>query len=118
LVNGSGGDVVAALHEGPVPYFWVDFSDRDDVVALHGELDVGSAPTLDAAFEFIDGRTGELVLDLADLDFIGSTGLTRLVMLHKRLAATAGRVTLARPQPQVHRVLTLTGLDHVFRIRD
>jgi anti-anti-sigma factor len=49
------------------------------------------------------------VLDLSDLTFIDSSGISLLVVALGQDRA----VTLRNPQPFVSRVLELTGLDHL-----
>jgi anti-sigma B factor antagonist len=94
----------------------MDFTIREDVVALHGELDLATVFTLDAAIDLIDGSGRDLILDLSDLDFVDSIGLTRFVRLHRRLREHGAGLVLRHPQPNVRRVLTVTGLDHLLGI--
>ena len=49
----------------------------------HGELDLATAPTLEAALDGVE-IAERLVLDLCGLSFIDSTGLHLLVALHRR----------------------------------
>jgi anti-anti-sigma factor len=108
---------MTALHEdAEEASFSVDFTIRDDVIALHGELDIASASTLDAALELVSDTAGDLMLDLTDLDHIDSIGLTCLVKVHTRLEASGGRLVLRGPTRTVRRVLTVSGLDRVFLI--
>ena len=56
--------------------------ERDDshVIALSGELDVASAQLLDAALaDACAGGAKEVVLDLAGIDFMDSTGLNAIL---------------------------------------
>jgi anti-sigma B factor antagonist len=113
---------VTALSDDPrgdAPRLLVDFTLRDDVLCLHGELDMASAATLDAALGLVDNvsaRSTGLVIDLADLQFIDSIGLTRFVRLHQRLARHGGHLALRNPKPNVRKVLEVTGLADVIAI--
>jgi anti-sigma B factor antagonist len=79
----------------------------DTVLHLAGELDLATAPQLDEA---ISSTVAEhLVLDLSDLSFIDSSGISLLVVA----IGDERPVTLRNPQPTVSRVLELTGLDHL-----
>lgn len=64
---------------------------------------------------FIAEGERRLVLDLARVEFIDSSGLGVLVALLKR-QGTEGRLALAALRPPVERLLALTRLDRVFSI--
>ena len=88
------------------------------VLALHGELDLESAPALKAALvEAIGGHAGErVVVDLEGLDFIDSVGLGLLIGGLKRARANDGDLVLVATGRNVLKVLELTGLVRVFEI--
>lgn len=87
------------------------------VLAIRGELDLDTAPTLEREIEAIDPeQVSGLVIDLKHCEFIDSTGVALLVRAWKRLDLVAaaggrGRVVLCCPSPQVSRVLEITGLE-------
>ena len=86
------------------------------VVPLSGDIDLATAPALRARLtDLLDGGCS-LVLDLRELRFIDSTGLGVLVGALRRVRADGRELRLAGPPPGVHRVFSVTGLDHVFRI--
>ncbi len=82
-------------------------------IRLSGELDLAVAPILEAAIcDACDDGTRQLVIDLADLDFIDSIGLQTLVVAANRCQERRTALTLIRPtKPGLQRVLNLTGLD-------
>ena len=90
--------------------------DHDHVVmAVSGELDMSTAPDLsDALADVVDRHPGDLTVDLADLAFIDSTGLTVLVRASKRLREHDATLRLSSPTPSVRRVLEIVGLDHLL----
>lgn len=87
------------------------------LLAVRGELDLDTAPTLEKEIEAFDPeQVSGLVIDLADCGFIDSTGVALLVRAWKRIDLVAaaggrGRVVLCTPSPQVSRVLEITGLE-------
>jgi anti-sigma B factor antagonist len=86
-------------------------------VALGGELDLATAPELWAAIDHALARgRRRLVLDLADLVFVDSTGLGVFVRAGKELRASGGRLTLRSPGERVAKLLAITGLEEVFDI--
>jgi anti-anti-sigma factor len=73
---------------------------------LFGELDASSVGELDTVLRLASGG-GDVVLDLADLAFIDSSGIKRFVEIARELG-TRGSLTLLSPRPGVARVLELT----------
>jgi anti-sigma B factor antagonist len=92
--------------------------DTDDVrIALAGELDGYAAPRLRAAVESeVGDDVTTLTLDIAEVSFVDSTGISILVWAHKRLAERGGVLVLRSPTADVYRVLEITRLTQVFRI--
>lgn len=80
------------------------------IVALHGELDIVSAYELALALVEVAGST--VVVDLSDLTFMDSTGITALVMARKRILADGrGELVLTRPAGIVGKALEIVGLN-------
>jgi anti-sigma B factor antagonist len=89
------------------------------VVALHGELDLASAPLLQSELESAEaGGTALLVLDVQELDFIDSTGLRVILSAHKRAQERGREFALTRIQQQLQRLLTITGVGEHLRVID
>jgi anti-sigma B factor antagonist len=85
------------------------------VVALRGELDVASSQELsDELAELIENGTTDLVIDLAQLAFIDSTGLSAILRANRSLER--GHLVLREPNPLVRQVLEITGLIGALRI--
>jgi anti-sigma B factor antagonist len=99
-------------------FFSIDFEVVRDVLALHGALDLATVAALDAAIDVVGSSRTDLVLDLSDLQFVDSTGLTRFVMLHRRLGEHGARLVLRHPKANVRKVLAVTGLDTLFGVED
>lgn len=82
------------------------------VLSLSGELDVASAPQLrTAAGHKLANGTQRLILDLTDLSFCDSTGLTVFVWAEKAFPAGA---VLHRPNPQLRKILHRTQLEQTL----
>ena len=87
------------------------------VVALSGRLNAVSAPSAkDRLKAVLREVSRDLVLDLAELAFIDSSGLAALVAAYKASVEAGGNLKLARVPPQVAQVFSLTRLDRVFDI--
>lgn len=94
-------------------------SDRPGMVilSLHGELDLACNGSLAEAAIDIPPRA-QLILDLAGLSFIDSSGLRTIMSLDLRSRAEGWSLSLARPAPAVRRLLTLCAIDDRVDIRD
>ncbi len=86
--------------------------DTDQVtLALHGEVDVLNVDEVRMAIqEALALRPACLVVDLADLSFIDSTGIGALIFGFQRTREQDVAFRLARPTPLVHQVLMISGL--------
>lgn len=102
------------------PFFSVAVQEEPDrtVVALHGELDYDSAPRLrDGLLTVTDGAgRGDVVLDLAELSFIDSTGLSVVVEAAKQARSHGRELILARPSSSTYKILEITGLHRVLTV--
>jgi anti-sigma B factor antagonist len=90
------------------------------VVKVTGEVDVSTSNSLrDSLLRVItDENHHGLVVNLASVSFLDSTGVGVLVGIWHRVCATGGCLTLAAPSRQVGGVLETTGLTKVFPIYD
>jgi anti-sigma B factor antagonist len=87
------------------------------VVALYGELDVADAADVaDALAVVVTARAPKIIVDLAGLEFIDSSGVAALARGRKLARHAGGDLLLAAPQRGVLRVLTLTRLIDVFPV--
>ena len=86
-------------------------------VAVDGELDIATAPVLDATLADVErGGTGTLLLDLHRVRFLDSTGLRSLLRARRRAETAGRRLRLANLPPAVERVLDVTGVRRIFDI--
>lgn len=99
-----------AVAEGVV----VDEDGGSAVVVVTGEIDVALCPTLDAAIAAV--RAPEIVLDLARVTFMDSSGLASLLRADRRARDLGGRLVLRSPSPAVVDVLQMTHLDDRFDV--
>ncbi|MDT4979290.1 MAG: hypothetical protein QOG07_1169 [Pseudonocardiales bacterium] len=81
-----------------------------------GEIDVCSADDVAALgmLNLTETRVTELVVDLAGVTFIDSTGLGALVRIRNIALEFNKELTFRDPSPRVQKLFKLTGLDSVF----
>jgi len=81
------------------------------LVSIAGELDIATVPRASAALEAGPAASaGAVVVDLADVAFMDSTGLAALVKLEHALADRDGRLLIACPEGPARLLLDVTGL--------
>lgn len=86
------------------------------VVSITGRLTASGAPLLRAEVrDIIDAGTVQLVVDLADTEFIDSSGLGALIGGLKTARQAGGDLRIAAVPEKVNAVLRLTNLDRVLR---
>jgi len=109
---------------GPAP-FQASASALDGGVRLleiHGELDLSTATQLEGPLEeAVAADDASVLIDLADCQFIDSTGIALIVRAWQRVDAAAGNggkggLVLCCQNEQVRRVLEVTGLEHSLRV--
>jgi anti-sigma B factor antagonist len=90
------------------------------VVRVTGEVDVATCGLLrDRLLRVVtDEDFRGLVVNLAGVRFLDSTGLGVLVGVWRRVAAATAGLALAAPAPQVQRVLHTAGLTKVLPVYD
>ena len=86
------------------------------IVVRGGDLDIVDAVGVAAALAVVAARAPEIIVDLAGLEFIDSSGVAALARGRKLARHAGGDLLLAAPQHQVLRVLTLTRLIDVFPV--
>ena len=87
------------------------------VVSLHGAVDPKSVSTLATALAGAKGKGYRtLILDLGDVRYINSAGLSYLVHLADGLTGRGGGLHLANAQPKVKVVFDLMGVTQFFRL--
>lgn len=81
------------------------------VVAVAGEVDLATAPQLDAALTgLLSAGRERVVLDLSEVTFLASRGIAVLIDAHERAVDRGVELHLVVTRPQVHRILEMTGL--------
>ena len=93
--------------------------DGTAVVAVAGEIDVYTSPLLqERLVEVLRDGSSSIVLDLSAVTFLDSTGLGVLITGLKRCRSADGDLVLVTAQPNVLKVLEITGLNDVFKVHD
>ncbi len=96
-----------------------DAADGSVRIALSGELDISSAPRVQAELDRVQaGSPGLVMLDLRGLRFMDSTGLRTVVGADKRARECGGRLAIVRGPDAVQRIFSVTRLDERLEMVD
>ena len=86
-------------------------------IALRGELDFEHAYTFDEELRRVEAHSPPCIcLDLRELSFLDSSGLSRLVAARRRARKLGHRLVLVRGPAAVQRLFALTAVDETFEI--
>jgi anti-anti-sigma factor len=92
--------------------------DATAAVRLSGELDMATAPQVrDCIDQLIAAGRPRIVVDLGDLAFCDSAGLTTFIQGDKHCAASGGWLRLIHPEGQVARLMELSGVLPLLQLR-
>ena len=95
-----------------------DLDERTHVIAVRGEIHVTTAPEFSRRLnEAIARGKTSVVLDLSQVEFIDSTGLSVLLNGLRRVTRAQGRLALVCANPTVLRLFEITKLDSTFDIQ-
>lgn len=89
------------------------------VVEVHGDVDLKSCAALrDHVAALLEQRPETLVVDLAGVGHVDSSGVGTFVEIKHRAERRGTRLALACMPPRVRAVFEITRLDRVFTIVD
>ena len=86
-------------------------------VTLQGSLDLVRAYEFDEAMRRIErDAPGRVLIDLRGLEFLDTTGLSRLGALRRRCRRTGRRLVLVRGSQSVQRLFAVTAMNEHFEV--
>ncbi|MDM8526655.1 STAS domain-containing protein [Anaerolineales bacterium HSG24] len=94
-------------------------TEKATIVAFNGALNARSAEDAKQTFrDLVEKGVKQVIVNLADVPFIDSSGLAALVSGLKTLGGEPANLKLAAPQSQARLLFELTMFDRVFEIHD
>jgi anti-sigma B factor antagonist len=103
------------------PAFQVDWAPVSGApgVAVRGEVDINTVAQLSEALDHaVRDSSGALIVDLSDVVFLGSTGLTALVRARAQLGREDRALVVVCPPGPVRRLFELVGIVDLFELFD
>jgi len=95
--------------------------DRAEVVRACGEVDLYTVPDFDNALrEAVDQGNSTVIVDLSQISYLDSSGLSSLISAYRRLSGGGGTmfVVASEINPSVRRALEITRLDLLVNVCD
>ncbi|MGX1678399.1 STAS domain-containing protein [Streptomyces althioticus] len=89
------------------------------VIVVSGDVDLHTAPLLRVeALTAMTRGARHLVLDMAEVDFVDSTGLSTLIVLLHATREPGGSLRVARVPERLVRMVTMTGIAELLPLHD
>lgn len=84
-------------------------------VKVNGEVDVATASELRTLLrELYEKKAGDIVLDMAELRYMDSTGLGVLIGAYARMQEHGNCILVRNPREHIQKLLRITALDKLF----
>jgi anti-anti-sigma factor len=94
-----------------------DKPDSIPIMRLSGRLDAEGARSLrDTAMELLENGRVNLIVNLADLEFVASSGLGTLLLLTEEYNDLNGQIAFVAPTPDVRQVISLLNIDQFLNL--
>jgi anti-sigma B factor antagonist len=88
-----------------------------DVIEMYGEIVMANSPSIrEQIQEIINRGKGQVLIDLKDVNFMDSSGLSVLVSALKTIRLKNGNLALLKLSPEVKTLIELTRLHQIFDI--
>lgn len=94
----------------------LEITTTDTGLALIGEIDAYTAPALAEAIGQCD--QAHVVIDMAGVEFVDSSGLRVLIEAHQTAQGNDRRLQLSNPSSAVSRLLEISGIDDYLNVAD
>jgi anti-sigma B factor antagonist len=92
-------------------------ADGYELLAVKGEIDIATSPRLIASLnDAVTDSSHSVVVDLAAVEFMDSTGLALLVRAHRRLRGRGRGFAVVCPDGHVRRIFELTDMLETLRV--
>ena len=91
--------------------------DDKTTVYLSGSVDIPGAESLKKALNQIaDDNPKEVVIDFDEVNFIGSSGIGKLLLFYKKFTAKGGKVSIINLNKEISALFKAIKLDKLFNI--
>ena len=85
-------------------------------LVIEGRLDTGTAPELEVKLKQVAPQTQNLYLNMKDVQYVSSSGLRVILLAHKLMLPTGGKMIIRQPSAFCKQVLEATGMDSILTV--
>ncbi len=85
-------------------------------LVISGRLDTTTAPELEAKLKQVAKDTQTLYLNMQNIQYISSAGLRVVLLAHKLMLPTGGKMIIKSPSAFCKQVLEATGMDSILSV--
>lgn len=97
----------------------VDWVDQSAIVVVAGEINLSQTTRFqDDLSNVLTEKPNQVILDLAGVSYMDSSGIASLVKMLSRVRATGATMHLVGASARIRSLFEITRLDNVFDIRD
>jgi len=95
----------------------IDSEGEKITVFLSGSIDIPGAESLKKALnEIAEKNPREVVIDFDEVNFIGSSGIGKLLLFYKKFTAKGGKVLIVNLNKEITALFKAIKLDKLFNI--
>lgn len=91
-------------------------SGRSVRILIDGRFDFSQLQSFRSAYEQIENKPDEYVIDFKSSDYIDSSALGMLLALRDHAGGDNSKIIITNCSPDIHKILTITKLDELFSI--
>lgn len=94
---------------------WAIQVDKNGIVKMSGEIDYTVTPKIRTGLlNYIEKTQGPLKMDLADLNYLDSSGLAVFIEARRHLVEQGRSLEILSVTPEVKKIFQLTQVDKLF----
>ncbi len=93
-----------------------EISDTTDTILLSGRIDTITSPSFEAAMKETLDFPRDIILDFEQVNYISSSGLRVLLMVHKKIVQQQKKMTIIHAGESIMEVFDITGFTDILNI--
>ena len=97
----------------------VNIENKNGLTVCHieGEIDINTSPGIKKSLDkLLQSKTPKIIVNLAKVTYVDSSGLATLVEILKNMRSYGGRLRLTNLSPKVKSLFEITKLEKLFEI--
>jgi anti-anti-sigma factor len=90
---------------------------KKTLMAVSGSVDIPGAEQLKKSLtKVLESDSDEITIDFEEVNFIGSSGIGKLLLFYKNFTAKGGRITIVNLNKEITMLFKAIKLDKLFNI--